>query len=209
VSRRNLSVLFLLAFVSLASLVFGQTDSAPIKLSMDATGAARHILHVRLTMPAVSGKTTLAYPKWIPGEHGPTGPIGDVVNLHFTAGGAQPWQRDDVDMYAFHLQVPPNTALEAQFDVVGASTESEFLLGNSATRQQMALNWNQVVLYPLVSASDEVKVQAQLTLPGGGSSAPRFRSRLEMARPLYSSLPASPLWLIRQYWLASASASLT
>lgn len=159
--------LFLLAFVSLASLVGGQTNGAPIRLSVDATDVARHILHVKLSMPAVSGKTTLVYPKWIPGEHGPTGPIGDVVNLHFAAGSALPWQRDDVDMYAFHLQAPSGTDLEAHFDVVGASTESEFLLGNSSTRQQMVLNWNQVVFYPLGSASDDVKVQAQITLPAG------------------------------------------
>jgi len=45
-----------------------------ITLSVDATEAPRKILHARLTIPATPGVLTLDYPKWIPGEHGPTGP---------------------------------------------------------------------------------------------------------------------------------------
>ncbi|HUJ94632.1 MAG TPA: PDZ domain-containing protein [Terriglobales bacterium] len=154
--------------VCLSSLVLAQTSSAPMRLSVDATEVQRRILHVRLTMPAVSAKTTLVYPKWIPGEHAPTGPINDLMGLHFSARGAtQLWQRDDVDMFAFRLQNPANAVLEAKFDITGPSTEDEFLLGNSVTRKQMVLNWNQVVLYPLGMTADEVKVQARLTLPAG------------------------------------------
>ena len=48
---------------------------APVKLKVDATDAARRLFHVQMSMPAKPGPMTLLYPEWIPGEHGPTGPI--------------------------------------------------------------------------------------------------------------------------------------
>src|SRR5689334_8059606 len=78
-----------------------------IRLDVDASEAPRSIFHVRETIAAKPGELTLFYPKWIPGEHSPTGTINDVVNLFFTANG-QPleWRRDDVEMFAFHVTVP-------------------------------------------------------------------------------------------------------
>jgi hypothetical protein len=57
-----------------------------------------------MTFAVASGAATFVYPKWIPGEHGPGGPLGDVSGLRFAAGNSNiPWQRDPVDMYAFHV----------------------------------------------------------------------------------------------------------
>src|SRR3954465_785887 len=65
------------------------------RIAVDASDAASHILHTRLTIPVKPGALTLTYPKWIPGEHGPTGPISSLVGLRITAGGrALPWRRD-------------------------------------------------------------------------------------------------------------------
>ena len=47
----------------------------PMRLRVDATDAPRRLFHVQMTMPAKPGPLTLLYPEWIPGEHGPTGPI--------------------------------------------------------------------------------------------------------------------------------------
>src|SRR5258708_10833302 len=81
--------------------------STSITLSVDAAEAPRKIFHARMTMPVSPGPLTLVYPKWIPGEHGPTGPIINLAGLKFMAGGkTTPWRRDDVDMYAFHLEIP-------------------------------------------------------------------------------------------------------
>ena len=75
--------------------------NVPIAIALDAIDAPRHILHAKLSIPAKPGALTLVYPKWIPGEHGPTGPVTDLVNLRFTANGkALAWRRDLVDMYA-------------------------------------------------------------------------------------------------------------
>ena len=94
---------FVLAF--LGPLMLAQVPE--MKLHLDATDAPRHILHASMNIPAKPGPMTLLYPEWIPGEHGPTGPINDLVGLKFMANGKSiPWKRDAVNMYAFHVTVP-------------------------------------------------------------------------------------------------------
>src|SRR5260370_628815 len=78
-----------------------------IRIRVDATDAPRRLLHVQMNVPAKPGPMTLVYPKWIPGEHMPTGPITDLAGLRIQAGGQTiPWKRDNVNMYAFHIQAP-------------------------------------------------------------------------------------------------------
>src|SRR5579864_309024 len=70
--------------------------SGTITLTVDATEAPRKILHAREEVPVSAGPLTLVYPKWIPGEHEPSGPIQDLAGLKFTAGGKTlAWRRDD------------------------------------------------------------------------------------------------------------------
>src|SRR5438045_9578775 len=90
-------------FCSHAHVVVVRADVAPgpITLSVDATEAPRKLFHARMTMPVSPGPMTLVYPKWVPGEHGPTGPIINLAGLRITGGGKSiQWRRDDVEMYA-------------------------------------------------------------------------------------------------------------
>src|SRR5262245_26177558 len=66
-----------------------------IALALDARETPRKLLHARETMTVSPGALTLVYPKWLPGEHAPDGPIDDLVGLKFTSGGKTlPWRRD-------------------------------------------------------------------------------------------------------------------
>src|ERR1700691_851720 len=98
------------ALVLLFAAISAQAEAVsqePGRLEVDATDAPRRLIHIRLSQPAAPGPLTLLYPQWIPGEHGPTGPIADLVNLRFTAGGQTvAWRRDSVDLFAFHLNLP-------------------------------------------------------------------------------------------------------
>jgi len=58
-------------FVAKPSLA---TEQDPATLVLDASRAADGIMEVRERIPASAGSFTVVYPKWIPGEHGPTGP---------------------------------------------------------------------------------------------------------------------------------------
>src|SRR6266571_4123057 len=83
----------------------GQTQS--VHVEVDLRDAPRHIFHSKLTFAVKPGPLTLLYPEWIPGEHGPTGPVSQMAGLKFTTGGKTlAWRRDDVNMFAFHLEVP-------------------------------------------------------------------------------------------------------
>src|SRR4051812_47602361 len=130
--------------------ILAATAAAQLKVSVDATDISRRILHSHVTMPAKPGPMIIVYPKWIPGEHGPTGPVIDVAGMTFTANGkAIPWQRDLTDMYSFHITAPEGaTEVEATFDTLGNNDKSGFLLGYAATANIGGISWNQVVMYP-------------------------------------------------------------
>src|SRR5689334_2755557 len=84
------------------------TPAQPIKLMVDATHAPEKILHAQLQIPVTAGDNKLVFPKWIPGEHGPTGPIADLTGLKFFANGQRvTWRRDLADMNTFHVTPPP------------------------------------------------------------------------------------------------------
>src|SRR5499427_3159991 len=79
----------------------------PIHLRVDASEAPRRLYHAELTIPATPGPMSLFYPKWIPGEHAPTGPITDLAGLKISSGGRPlEWKRDPVELFAFHIDVP-------------------------------------------------------------------------------------------------------
>src|SRR5579863_3784489 len=143
--------------------------AGPIQLSVDLSEAPRHIFHAQLTIPAAPGPFTLAYPKWIPGEHMPDGPISDLAGLKFTAGGKTlAWRRDSVDMYQFHMEVPAGaTAVEATLDYLNPVDGNGFSAGPSAASQVSILEWNDVLLYPAGVKSDDLTYVAQLKLPTG------------------------------------------
>ena len=124
-------LLFGLSFSLALAAQTPNASNAPIAIALDATDASRHVLHAKLSIPAPPGALTLLYPKWIPGEHGPTGPLTDLVNLRFTANGkVLAWRRDLVDMYALHLDVPQGaSAVEASLDFISPTSATGFSSG--------------------------------------------------------------------------------
>jgi predicted metalloprotease with PDZ domain len=169
--------LALLSFV----LIFTSAEAgtaAITTLFVDATEAPRNILHVEETIPVQAGALSLFYPKWIPGEHGPTGPLIDLVGLRINANGIPvAWRRDAVEMHAIKLQVPVGTSqLELHFDFVLPPITSGFSSGSSSTTRLVVVNWNQVVLYPLAAKPDDFMIASQLKLPVGWKHATELRA---------------------------------
>ncbi|HKN82624.1 MAG TPA: hypothetical protein VJW17_04275, partial [Pyrinomonadaceae bacterium] len=141
-------------------------------LNLDATDAARNMLHTRLALAVRPGPLTLFYPKWIPGEHTPTGTIDDLVGLKLSAGGKPiTWRRDDVEMFAFHCDIPQGvTVLNVTFDDVSQPE-------TTASAKLARIKWNRVLVYPEGTNSDAISVKASLKLPAGW----RFASALPVA----------------------------
>lgn len=151
--------------------VLSSGQSAPtITLSVDASDAPRKIFHAELHIPAKPGMLTLYYPKWLPGEHGPTGPITDLTGLKFTAGGKTlTWRRDLLDGFTFHVEVPAGEhEVTANLDYASpASHESGYSASMSATEKLYIVSWNTLLLYPAGYASDQLTYSASLKLPAG------------------------------------------
>ncbi|MFL6414253.1 MAG: M61 family metallopeptidase [Bryobacteraceae bacterium] len=159
---RSVLLTFLVAF-----LLHAQTK--PIGIAVDLTDAPRKILHARLSYPVKPGPLTLVYPKWIPGEHGPTGPIDNLAGVEFSANGKPiPWRRDDVNMYAFHLDIPPGvTTVDAKLDFLATASPSGFSAGASTTASLCLLSWNELLLYPEGYSASEVQFAPSIKVPEG------------------------------------------
>ena len=156
---------------ALILLVAGKTlaDTGPIALAVDATDAPRGILHTRLHIPASPGKLTLFYPKWIPGEHSPDGPINNVTGLEFSSNGKPlNWRRDDDDMFTFLLDVPDGAdAVDVSLDFLLPVGGGSYSSGVSSTAKLLDLSWNQLLLYPKADAPLKLPFVATLKLPDG------------------------------------------
>src|ERR1044072_3954237 len=97
INKTRLSLCLYSALLLIVSFI-GTTSGQTMSLHVDATKASRNILRSTLKIPVKPGPLTLFFPKWIPGEHTPTGPIDDIVGLKLSRGGkAIPWGREDVE----------------------------------------------------------------------------------------------------------------
>lgn len=140
-----------------------------LTLAVDLSDAQRKLFHVHETIPVKSGPLTLYYPKWIPGEHSPSGPLENLAGMVFTAGGKQlDWRRDLGDMYTLHLDIPQGVnSLDVAFDFLSPSGGGRFGGSVSATPKIVDLEWNQVVLYPAGYWSRDINIQPSVKLPAG------------------------------------------
>jgi predicted metalloprotease with PDZ domain len=155
-------------------------NAAPIVLRVDATSVASNVYHAHMTIPAAPGPLTLFYPKWIPGEHGPTGPINGLTGLRIMANGqAVSWLRDPVEMFAFQVDVPAGaSALDVDLDYIAPAPGANFTAGASTSPRLAVLSWNTVLLYPKSTAgSDSLQVDATLRIPAGWQFATALETR--------------------------------
>jgi predicted metalloprotease with PDZ domain len=156
--------------VLLFSLASWSATPPTITLFVDATSTPRKIFHAKLKIPASAGDLTLYYPKWIPGEHAPDGPVIDLAGLKFTAGGKTlKWRRDLLDGFTIHVEIPAGeNEVNAELDFLSPATfEGGFSAGSSATDKMAVISWNQVLLYPKGWKSDDLTYVATLKVPAG------------------------------------------
>jgi predicted metalloprotease with PDZ domain len=162
--------------VGVVCLIFGcilpgwPAAGPTVTIFVDASSAPRKIFHAKLKIPASGGELTLYYPKWIPGEHAPDGPVVDLAGLKFHAGGKTlKWRRDLLDGFTIHVEVPDGESdVDADLDFLSPATfEPGFSAGSSATDKMAVISWNQVLLYPKGWKADEITYVATLQLPAG------------------------------------------
>ncbi len=150
-------------------------QTIPIALSVDLTDAPRRLLHATETLSVQPGPMTLVYPKWIPGEHSPDGPIADQAGFIITtvpengkAAERVRWQRDLVDMYTYHLTVPAGVnTLNIKMDFLATAAAAGFSAGASTSANLALLSWNELIVYPGGAKAADVQVTPSLKIPTG------------------------------------------
>ena len=192
--RCGASRLFCVTIFLLSSFAVFGANGPIVTLSVDASDAPRKMFHAQLRIPATPGTLTLYYPKWIPGEHGPTGPITDLTGLKFTASGKPlKWRRDLLDGFTFHVEVPAGeNEVIADLDYASpASYEAGYSGGMAATEKLYIVNWNTLLLYPAGYPSDQLTYNASLRLPAGW----KFGTSLHVSNQVGSVIHFAPVSL--------------
>jgi predicted metalloprotease with PDZ domain len=139
-----------------------------IRLTVDATDIERNIFNVHESIPVRPGEPiVLLYPQWLPGTHSPSGSVDNLAGLMIYANGARvEWQRDPVNVFAFHVDVPVGASvLDVNFQVVSpvVSTEGRVVM----TPDMLNLQWNAVVLYPAGYFARQIMTEPTVRFPEG------------------------------------------
>src|SRR5690606_29993076 len=128
-----------------------------ITLEMDATDLDRRIISVKQSIPVVApGPLTLLYPEWIPGNHGPVGPVDDIADLRITANGQTlPWVRNTVHTSGFQVEVPAGaTSVEVSFKWLTPIDGSQGRV--VITDEMLNIQWEKALLYPAGYYSSQI-----------------------------------------------------
>ncbi|MEP7311147.1 MAG: hypothetical protein ABI859_01075 [Pseudomonadota bacterium] len=169
------SAWFLLAALAFGAAVYAATPGIPaprdipypgtVGLTVDASDVQRRIMQVHETLPVRPGRLTLLYPQWLPGKHAARGQLDQLAGLVMTANGKPlAWQRDPVNVYAFHVQVPAGvTELELRFQV--ATPQAPDNDNIIPTAEMLGVQWNRTVLYPAGYYARGIRVATRLRLP--------------------------------------------
>jgi predicted metalloprotease with PDZ domain len=161
----------LLAFAACMAEASEDVPAGPVALTVRLTNPGQKILYVDEVMPVKPGPLTLYYPKWIPGDHSPDGPIEEIMGLEFSAGGQRlAWQRDELDKFTFHLTVPAGAN---QIDI-----RFQFPERDRATTNLLDLTWDHVALYQANYPTKVQTYQPTLVIPADW----RYGTALETAK---------------------------
>lgn len=161
-----------------------QPQDAPfpgtITLDIDATNPDQGIFQVRESIPVTkSGDTVIFFPKWIPGNHAPSGQIEKLAGLKFRVGNVElPWRRDPINFHAFHIDVPAGAKrVEASFQFLQGTKPDQGVVFSSP--DMLRLQWISMSLYPAGYFVRNIPVAATVRYPDGFtavSSVPSTRT---------------------------------
>jgi predicted metalloprotease with PDZ domain len=154
--------IFLIAAALAASqpLQAQKPAQSAIQIVADLSDTPRKLFHAEVDIPVTEGPVTLTTPKWIPGTHGPNGPVNSITGVVFSANGQTiPWRRDDVDLFEFHVTIPKGvTTLHAHLDCIVTARVSQKIA---------ALEWEKLLLYPANTPVRDIPVQPSVIVPAG------------------------------------------
>lgn len=192
---------------------FAETIPAPrdvpypgtMTVEVDATDTAQRIFRVKQRIPVTGGqRVTLLHPDWLPGKHAGRGEIEKLAGLRITGGGKPiRWVRDNIEVQAFHVDVPEGVkALDLSFQFVSATASEQGRV--VVTRSMMNLQPEMVSLYPAGYFTRQIPVSFRVTYPQGWKAASGLPSRVSGSTYTYETtdyetLVDSPIFAGRHF----------
>lgn len=135
-----------------------KSPAGPVSITVRLPVPAQKVLYVHEVMPVRPGDLTLYYPKWIPGDHEPDGPINRIMGLEIAAGGKRlAWHRDELDRFTFHVTVPAGVH---QIDI-----RFQFPSRSRSTPNLLDLTWDHVALYQAAYPTAKEIYRPTLVIP--------------------------------------------
>jgi predicted metalloprotease with PDZ domain len=191
--------LALLAPLSCVAAEDAGSAPGPVALTVSLPNPGQKILYVHEVMPVAPGPLTLYYPKWIPGDHSPDGPIGDVMGLEFSGNGQRiAWQRDELDRFTFHVTVPDGVH---QLDI-----RFQFPSHDRVTANLIDLTWDHVALYRAGFPTRDQMFKPSLSVPADWhygtalQTDKREGERIDFKPVPFNTLVGLPLYYIWTWW---------
>jgi predicted metalloprotease with PDZ domain len=138
-----------------------------LTVRLDAREVARRRIHTEIRLAVKPGPLTLVYAKWLPGEHGPTGPLNSMIGLDIEANGERlSWSRDPLDMYALRIDVPHGVNhIEVSLESGLGTGGGTFTAAQTSSAQLAILSWNQFLLFPKGKDAERLSVDASVMVP--------------------------------------------
>lgn len=191
--------------VAAASTGFGADPV--ITLTVDATDLPRNLIKTVQTITVRPGPLELRYCIWTPGNHNPSGPIENVVNLSVADCNGQPlhWDRDPTQVDRLTLTVPEGCGtIDVKADYIASQPSVNSRSSDSYGRSRFgAINFNTLLIYPAHLGTQDVNISPVVMMPKGWKAACALPFKTQttrsgealvfLARPALPELIDSPM----------------
>ncbi|MFO0940656.1 MAG: hypothetical protein U0930_07805 [Pirellulales bacterium] len=168
---------------------FTWAQSKPMNIEIDARDLPRKLLSAIISIPIENSAEhvmPLWYPKWVPGSHGPGGPIANVAGLSFAdqAGRTLEWTRTAGEVYRFEVKVPASTTeVKATIRYITNQPTTNSMGHDSFGASQVGIiSPSTVLLYRESDNCDEQKIDTKLWLPRGWQAASALKVQAKSKR---------------------------
>ena len=165
----------------------GQLSRSRSTLATFRAGCCTH----RIQIPCQPGKLKLWYPKWVPGTHGPYGPVQNVGGLiiQTSDGKRLKWQRDELELFRVECDVPEGVRevtvlLDTICNEPAEQASGHLTYGNNLVG---IINWGTCMIYPEGFSCDDIQASLTLRLPAKWQFAIGAQERGNQRRPRHVS----------------------
>lgn len=186
------------------------TFADAVRVEVDATQMARHLLRSTIHFPAKPGPFSFRHPEWIPGIHGPSEQIRNIGGLQVFASNGKKldWKRDASQLTRFNVVVPEacdSVRVELTY-LANQPTRVSTGVDSYGNADLLAINMNTCIVYRDEEDLRTSLVDVSVRLPADFKFATALRgARVEadnthsFARTSFETLVDSPLIAGKNY----------